>query len=152
MEMGQECTTQNYRLNADGNLDLYFRTELMWNYSGIGGTMDCSNASQAGTCTDVTMRPERDGETTTVKSDLPIDILATDYENWQVMYICGDMMWGAGFMQWVLIGSRTPTLSEEHKAEAYAAIENALPGFALGWPWMHYTRQGESCSYDWNKW
>ncbi len=148
MEMGQECETQNYRLNDQGTLDLYFRAEIMWNYGGIGGTMDCNNASQEGTCK-ATMKPEGKEP---IEGDGTIDILATDYENWQVMYVCGEMLWGAGNMQWVLISSRQPTLSDEHLAEAYAAIENSLPGFALGWPWMHYTRQGESCNYDWNKW
>ena len=112
MEMGQECSTQNYRVNSEGTLDLYFRADIMWNYSGIGGTMDCSNDSDDGTCTNVTMRPEGRESTKSGDSGISIDVLATDYENWQVMYVCGEMMWGAGFMQWVLISSRQPTISD----------------------------------------
>ena len=148
MTMGWSCTTQNYRSTGSGNLDLYYRafTWTMGGYGGIGGdTTPCTDD----TCTwMVSMKPE--GKETTGRS--PINILATDYDNWQVMYVCGSMMNDAMNMQWVLISSREQTISEQHKAEAYAAIEERLPGFALGWPWMVETKQGGDCQYDWTLW
>ena len=151
MEMGQECVTHNYKYVGNNSLDLYFHANawIMGGEMGIGGNMDCSAASANGNTCMTKMYPEDPSKQKDTRS--PIDIIATDYENWQVMYVCGEMLWGAGFMQWVLINSRQPTLSPEHLAQAYAAIENALPGFALGWPWMHYTQQGDNCSYDWSR-
>jgi lipocalin len=45
MEFGYECTTQQYVLNDDGDLDFYYRASILHPvqyYSGIGGTVvDC---------------------------------------------------------------------------------------------------------------
>ena len=48
MEMGYECTTQQYVLNDDGNLDFYYRANMlhpMSMYGGIGGEVNnCGNS------------------------------------------------------------------------------------------------------------
>merc|ERR1712083_842962 len=49
MEFGYECTTQQYVLNDDGDMDFYYRANLlhpMSMYSGIGGTVvDCGSGT-----------------------------------------------------------------------------------------------------------
>ena len=85
-EMGQECTTQNYRKNLDGTYGLYFRTYIWmmaFQYMGIGGKL-----SQCGTSNDWTCQATMG----TSESLSPISILATDYDNWSVMYVCTDAM------------------------------------------------------------
>ena len=42
MEFGYECTTEQYVLNDDGDMDFYYRANLLHPlgyYSGIGGTV-----------------------------------------------------------------------------------------------------------------
>ena len=40
MEMGYECTTQQYVLTDDGDMDFYYRANMMLMYNGIGGTVN----------------------------------------------------------------------------------------------------------------
>ena len=96
-EMGQECSTQAYRSTGANSLDLYFRA-YFWmalDYKGIGGTLNQCGTSNDWTC-QATMAP--DGKALDKTS--PINILATDYDNWSVMYICAEMM--GGNMQWLV--------------------------------------------------
>ena len=49
MEIGYECTTQQYVLNDDGDLDFYYRANMLHPlsyYGGIGGTVvDCGSGT-----------------------------------------------------------------------------------------------------------
>ena len=147
-EMGQECGTQQYRANAEGGYDLYFRAEfwmMMGEYAGIGGKLSECGTNDKGTCLATMGDSEK-------KS--PINILATDYDNWSVMYACSDMLGGdLMYGNWIGISSRSQApISEEHLMAAHAAIRAQLPLFDLtNWS-MHNTTQGRSCQYDWNKW
>ena len=66
---------------------------LFGDYVGIGGKLYECGTSTEGTCM-ATMGKEKEGE---VKKRSPIDILATDYDNWSVMYVCSDVL-GGDFM------------------------------------------------------
>ena len=128
-EMGQECGTQIYRANAAGNYDLYFRANvpMMFNsYVGVNGEMsECGTLPRSeGSC----MATMNGG---TKKS--PIKILATDYDNWSVLYACMDMVGGdLAYANWLSISTRTNApISEEHLMAAQAAIRNQLPTFDL---------------------
>ena len=99
-EMGQECETQEYKLNADGDLDLYFRAMfpmMAFTYQGVDGTMyKCGDELASGATCEVSM----------AKSEelYPFNILATDYDNWAVHYNC---MEGLGMhMSWLNIVSK----------------------------------------------
>ena len=102
-EMGQECGTQNYKANSAGGWDLYFRAQfwmMFGEYAGIGGKLsDCGASSTGGTC-DATM-----GDS---DKKYPISILATDYDDWSVMYACSDMLGGdLVYGRWVGISTRS---------------------------------------------
>ena len=57
-----------------------------------------------------------------------ITVLGTDYDNWAVMYACHKKL-RLVKNEWVWILSRTPTLSDEHRDEAYKAIKKAIRKF-----------------------
>ena len=83
----------------------------------------------------------------------PINILATDYDNWSVLYACSDMLGGdLMYGQWLSISTRDQApISEASLAAAHAAIKAELPDFDLSNLSMWNTSQ-ENCKYDWNKW
>ena len=129
-EMGQECGTQNYRKNASGNYDLYFRAYfwmMAFQYMGVGGELKRCGTSSDWTC-QATMGKESEKE-------YPIDILATDYDNWSVMYMCSEPL-GKGFIynQYLQINDRQGLGTKANLAPAHAAIKAILPDFDLsGW-------------------
>lgn len=146
-EMGQECGTQNYRANNEGGWDLYFRAQfwmLFGEYAGIGGKLSECGSNDQGTCL-ATM-----GDSTT---KYPIDILATDYENWSVMYACSNLLGGdLMYAQWLSISTRdNQPISQANLDAAHNAIKAQLPDFDLSSFAMHNTNQN-NCKYDWNKW
>ena len=149
-EMGQECGTQIYRANAAGNYDLYFRAEIpmmFGQYVGVNGEM--SQCGQIPTSEGSCMATMNGGD-----KKSPIKILATDYDNWSVLYACMDMVGGdLMYANWLSISTRTNApISEEHLMAAHAAIRAQLPLFDLSNWAMYNTTQGRSCQYDWNIW
>jgi hypothetical protein len=100
--MGQECGTQNYQANSDGGWDLYFRAQfwmMFGEYAGVGGKLSECGTSTEGTC----MATMGDSD-----KKYPINILATDYDNWSVMYACSDMLGGdLMYANWVGISTRS---------------------------------------------
>ena len=79
-------------------------------------------------------------------------IIGTDYNNWYVLYFCGNFM-GAQ-MTWLSVYGKQLEISEQHMDEAKAAIAAKIPGgYAMGWPWTKKSAQGEffggECKYDW---
>lgn len=142
-EMGQMCSTGNYVLNSDGLLDVQYRALIPMNFYQYGqspqGVMDCTGGFDC----KITMGESSDPVTW--------GILATDNDNWHVTWWCGEMM-GVQY-SWLGIYGKQPEISEEHLAQAKAAVEDKLPGYALGWPWMKKSVQGEffggQCEYEW---
>merc|ERR1719453_343356 len=57
-------------------------------------------------------------------------------------------------MTWLAVYGKQLTISDEHIAEARAAVEAKLPGYAMGWPFTKKSVQGEyfggECQYDWS--
>ena len=78
-----ECTTQQFVLNDDGDLDFYFRANFLGFYNGIGGTATCgeSNDHSCAAVMPTTSEPEK---------ERPMYFIDTDYENYAVSYTCVD--------------------------------------------------------------
>ena len=142
-EMDQMCSTANYVLNSEGTLDAQYRAMMPLNFYQYGssppGVLDCSESFNC--------------QISMGSSDKTVSwgILGTDYDNWHVTYWCGDMF-GIQY-SWLGIYGKQEKISEEHLAAAKATIEEKLPGYALGWPWMKESVQGEyfggQCQYEW---
>lgn len=81
----------------------------------------------------------------------PINVIATDYDNWYVLYACSDLLGGnMMYGNWLSINTRYNTkITDEHKAAAEAAILAQLPGYDLSNFAMWNTSQ-EKCEYDWS--
>lgn len=136
-----QCSTGNYALNGDGNLDVVWRakytlsTKGLWQYgSSPAGVMDCSDSWNC--------QVSMGGDNTT-----PWGILATDYDNWHVAYWCGSLF-GIQY-SWMGVYSKSPELSAEHKEAAMAAVDDKLGAYLWGWPWSKKVKQGDSCEYEW---
>ena len=97
---------------------------LFGEYAGIGGKLSECGTSTEGTCM-ATM-----GDFT---EKYPIDILATDYDNWSVLYSCNNMLGGdLMYAQWLSISTRDSSpISAANLAAAQAAIKAQLPDFDL---------------------
>merc|ERR1719498_246979 len=83
-EMGQECETQEYKLNHDGDLDLYFRAMfpmMAFTYQGVDGVLyQCDDVLDSGATCEASMAKS--------EKRYPFSVLATDYDNWAVHYNC----------------------------------------------------------------
>ena len=133
-EFGQECSTQEYKLDGNGDLSFIFRTfvpMMAFTYQSIDGTMyKCDETLESGaTCKFTMAGVEKVGE---------LNIMATDYNNWAVHYNC---MEGMGMhMSWLNIVSKEMTLSADLLQDADNAIQSAIPdGYDLSWLTMHTT-------------
>ena len=131
-EMGQECSTQSFKLNADGDLDLYFRARIMFMYNGVDGTLYCDEGSAS---TETCMASMAGGEPIH-----PFNFLATDYENYAVSYFCMDMVGENVKMEWYNILSKSETLSDELLEEAKSKITDVLPDITINWWTTHTTK------------
>ena len=74
---------------------------MAFQYMGVGGEL-----SQCGTSNDWTCQVSM-AESETL---YPWGILATDYDNWSVMYTCMDM--GAMHVKWLSISDRNGAITE----------------------------------------
>ena len=141
--MDQMCSTANYVMNSEGTLDASYRAMMPLNFYQYGssppGTLVCEDGHDC----QLTMNG---GE-----SAVTWGIIGTDNSNWHVTYWCGDMF-GVQY-SWLGIYGKQEKLSDAHLDEAKAAIEDKLPGYLLGWPWMKESVQGDyfggSCQYEW---
>ena len=77
-----------------------------------------------------------------------INILATDYDNYEVSYQCYDFN-GIFHVDNLSISGRTTELSEEIQEEIRGVIEAKIPHYNLDRA-MYWTKQGEDrCNYYW---
>merc|ERR1712159_360443 len=150
-EMGQECSTAHYKAKDNGTIDLYYRSQipLMFNqYMGRGGNLQQCGLNDRETCK-VDM-----GNADKVERKLkPFEMLATDYDNWHVIYACMDLVGSANLMygNWFAIYTRYNTpITDEHLEAAHAALKKRLPDVDLTSFGMHTTSQ-ENCEYDWTR-
>ena len=131
-EMGQECSTQSFKLNADGDLDIYFRAKFMLGiYNGVDGYLQCQNGSST-THTCMASMAGSDPE-------YEFNFLATDYDNYAVSYFCMPMMGDTMKVEWFNILSRSQTLSEDLMTEAKSKITDQFTDFTLNWFTTHTT-------------
>ena len=127
-EMAQECGTQEFKVNQNGGSDFYFRAWFPFvSYQGISGQIsNCGADPSRETC----QLKMKNGE-----KSYPWSILATDYDNWSVMYMCSEPL-GKGFIynQYLQINDRQGLGTKANLAPAHAAIKAILPDFDLsGW-------------------
>ena len=137
-EMGQECVTEHFQPDGNGDHTLYFRGwfwQMFFQYMGVEGKMYCNTGSDS-TC-EVTMAES--------EKRVPFNILRTDYNNWAVNYFCTPMMGGTMKMEWLNILSRDTTLSSSLLADAEAVIKAELPDFDISDWTMRKTQQGGTC-------
>merc|ERR1712127_168208 len=140
-EFGQECCTQSFTLNADGDLDLYFRAKMMFQYTGVDGYLTGCDEGSADTHTCMASMAGSD----------PIhefNFIATDYDNYAVSYFCMDMLADNAKVEWYNIISKSETLDEDLLEEAKSKVTEAT-GIKPTWLNTHKTKQGDKCDYDW---
>ena len=139
-EMGQTCSTQSFKLNADGDLDLYFRAKFMFDYNGVDGTLYCD----AGSADSYTCKASMAGSEPTYD----FNWLATDYANYAVSYFCMDMLGEAMHIEWFNILSRGTTLDDALLEEAKGKITAVLPDLTIT-NWNTIKTKHNNCEYDW---
>ena len=141
-----DCVTKEFELNQKGNLDLNFRGFYNWygwgGYSYVEGEIsDCGTSSgllKNSTCM-ATMRSS---------PKLRYDMLATDYDNYDITYFCTDF-YGFFHADNLSITSRTQEMSDEVQQEVRAVIAEKLPHYNLN-DGMYWTKQGDDrCQYYW---
>merc|ERR1712086_981872 len=159
MDMGQMCSTAVYRSRADGTLDAQYRSLIPMSMSGkvmeYGQSpvmkMDCSNDFK---CDFEIEGYNKEGEEDESK-DLMFGFLATDYENWHVMYACGEF-WNSGVMQTFWIYGKEEKIDDKYIEEAKAAIKAKIPSMSVNWTNMKDEGQGKimmglaKCEYEWD--
>lgn len=159
MDMGQECTTGAMRLRDDGRLDVQWRTFVPMNFMQYSQSpvmqMDCSRSFQCDfNNEDKTPEQQAESDRKRAESSFEFGILATDYDNWHVMYGCGEA-WTFGNMQWFSIMGKQERISDEHIQEAIQALKDRVPGFDASEWLMKDGGQGDlwwggKCEYEWD--
>ena len=141
-EMGQQCSTQSFTLNADGDLDLYFRARFMgFMYNGVDGYL---TGFENGSSDSYTAMASMAGS----EPEYEFNFLATDYDNYAVSYFCMPMLGDGAKVEWYNILSKKETLSDELLEQAKSEI-TAKTGIEPTWLNTHTTLQGDKCDYDW---
>lgn len=150
MDMGQTCTTAASVARPDGKISVQYRTNAMFEYRQSPVlTMDCSTPG----CTWVN-EAKSEEERAEKNNDYVYEygILATDNDNFHVMYVCGESPFGK--MAWLNIMGKTEQYTQDQIDAAYAAITAANPDWDMNPLFMKDGGQGSgwfsSCEYEWN--
>ena len=132
--LGYDCTFQELAKASDDDLNLKFGAwnTMMLGYTGESGKLYCPS-----------------GQEDTCKLNMPdfeekiaFNILATDYDNYQIMYPCMQMIDAMGVMvkiDYHLIFVRK-VLSEEKMNEIRDIIREKAPEYAYDWQLKSYTK------------
>ena len=116
--------------------------------------MDCSGSW--GDCKYEIEGREKKEDDESWGDDLTFGILGTDYDNWYVLYVCGQWPESGGMMQTLTIMGKQEQISEEKLEEAKAVIAAKVPEFDLSPLLMKDGGQGTywlglgSCEYEWD--
>ena len=129
--MGFDCTFQELEKASSTDLDLKFGAwnNMMLGYTGVKGKMYCPSG-QENTC----LATMEDGSSDP-EEKIAFNILATDYDNYQIMYPCMQMIDAMGVMvklDYHLIFVRK-TLSEEKMDEIRDILREKAPEYNYDW-------------------
>ena len=140
-----DCVTKEFALDKNGDVSLYFRGyyNLMMKYMGVDGTMyQCDEGSpDTFTC----MATMHGGSHRS-----PIHVFDTDYESYEIMYECADVLGGLMKNEMFSVTTREPEASPETMARVEMVVRERLPQYDLETSWgLTKPKQGSDCSYDW---
>ena len=145
-----DCVTKEFNTNENGNTDLYFRGFYNWHgwgrYFGVNGELSECETGSSDTYTCLASMGHHGKHKYTKR---PINVLATDYENYDIYYECHDFF-GFFNMDNLSISSRnTHKMSEDKIDEVVEVVKHKLPHYNLKKD-MYFTKQGEDkCDYYW---
>merc|ERR1712070_1022339 len=129
MDMGQVCTTGAFKTRSDGLLDAQFRTLVPMDFMQYSQSpvmkMDCSNSFACEFEVEGREKKYDDSD-----KNWTFGFLGTDYDNWFVMYGCGNF-WGQGVMQTLTIYGKGEKIDDKYIEEAKEAIKSKVPEFKL---------------------
>merc|ERR1719488_313035 len=115
--------------------------------------MDCSKSFQ---CEFDVEGWAKDDEKRDEEKSFEFGILGTDYDNWYVLYDCGEWWDGTGMMNTLAIYGKQEKISDEKLEEAKAYIAKKVPSFDLNPLFMKDGVQGSyllglgQCEYEWD--
>ena len=131
-EWGATCSTADYKIKdaAEGVITVDNRAKFWWPYHTTSGLAKCS---ANGRCrVSFSFHPEQD-----LDGPANYNVLSTDYESYSLVYSCENLSFAGLHAKaeaiWIL--SRTPTMSEDQKAQL------------RGW----LQAQNVTAAYDWTK-
>ena len=140
-----DCVTKEFALNQDQDLDLYFRGyyNFLFKYMGVNGTMyQCDEASEDGATCMATMHGGSHRS--------PIRVFDTDYETYEIMYDCQEVLGGAMKMEMFSVTTKDVNPSDETMARVKMVVREKLPQYDLDQAWgLVKPLQGDGCKYEW---
>lgn len=144
-----DCVTKEFAPynEQDKSMDLYFRGYYAWRfgYMGATGTMyQCDEGSpDSFTCMATMGRsPKRS----------PFSIWHTDYDNFDIQYMCSNHWGGRVKFEMFSVSSRTPEMSDETLDQVKQIVQDKIPQYNLDRArGLYWTQQQGWCDYDW-KW
>ena len=114
--------------------------------------LDCSNDFKC----DVEIESDNWDNDKNDDKDIVFGILGTDYDNWHIMYVCGEF-WGAGVMQTFSIFGKSEKIDQKYIDDAIATLEAKVPEISASTLLMKDGGQGSDimlglgqCEYEWN--
>ena len=130
MMMTSECEYKRFTLDSNKDLDLWFGAYYDFKYTGINGKMYCTPDSDPSCQATMGDKGIESGK----RSD--IDILYTDYENYDIGYYCMEMIKEFGIVfkaDVVLIYGREGNMPADKLEEARQIVREKVPDYALDW-------------------
>ena len=139
-EIGADCVTARYTANADGTV----RVRNNSHYPIVGWTGTTAKAyDTVGEDGDLFVSFNGKAPGPDAKSNY--SVLATDYDNFAIVYNCSDFKVATTEVLWIL--GREPVMDADVLKQAEAIIAEKLPSYDMSKK-SYYTKQGDKCPYD----
>ena len=139
-EIGAECTTAHYTLRDDGDVNVTNRARYWYylnNYYSVKGKLRCD-------VSDSECRVAFFGKS--VEGVANYKVLATDYDNFTLIYNCTPSGKGKNEILWLL--SRENTLDATIFAKVKENMTRVLPSYDFD-SRTEYSTQNKNCKYTW---
>ena len=141
MEIGATCATQNYKNNANGTMEYFYRAKWLWWYNGVGGYLSNCKFGTPSTFTCKSTMHQQPNKA------FNWEMIHTDNDKYAIMYNCFNRMDNWFHDDYITVLSKDQTMSDETIAKVKSIVASQLPDYDMGDHNMVHTKQGSRCEY-----
>ena len=150
--IGTDCVTREYAPFDDqsNSMDLNFRGYYMWRFGYMSGSGTMYKCGESTSTCEATMEATMQASMGESTKRSPFPIFYTDYENFDISYLCREYWGGMVRYEMFSLNTRTPEPSDDVMAQAKQIINSKIPQYNLDKSGgLYWTKQQGWCQYDW---